>query len=306
MAQKHAATLLAALSAQYKGNFDDFTYKKIVNSHSIYITIIFDAFVRLHGRNTTKQEKKRSIYYFICSSLFDNFWDNHSHSIEELKELSFNSTDYIPKNFDDAIFKFSHEFLLQEVNNLKDYIAVSHLVFNAQHASLQQFDATISNEKIQEITFAKGGNSVLLCKFYVDVAASTQETNCWYLIGTLIQLGNDLFDIYKDTQQDIHTLATRCKNAYELEKVYRTQVTALQQEIKKLPQSKYKKTEFSVSLAATYALGLVALQQLKQLQGNQSELPNFKTVARKLLIVDMQQLKNLIRWITFIYKEAKL
>ncbi|MFY7899856.1 MAG: hypothetical protein ACOVNY_06705 [Chitinophagaceae bacterium] len=305
-ATKHAQSLIAAISKENEGKLDDFTYNKIVSSHNLYITIMFDAFVRLRGRNTSLKEKTRSIHYFICSSLFDNFWDNKSHTLEELSQMSFNTQHYQPKNFDDTVFVQSHLFLLDEVNDKAGYVDVSHKVFNAQAASLQQFNPNITNEQIQAITFAKGGNSVLLCKYYLDIQSSQEESECWFLIGTLIQLGNDLFDIYKDSQQQIQTLGTRCTNAYELEKIYLQQVRKIQALIKKMPFPTFRKTEFSVSLAATYTLGMVALHQLKQTQGKNNQLPNLQTVERKALIVDMQKVRNLLRWLTFIYKEAKL
>jgi hypothetical protein len=304
--KKHSIAILSKIEASLNGKFDAATYKKIVNSHSLYLPIVNDAFALLHGRITNTSEQLRSINYFICSSLFDNFWDDKTHTPEQIEAITFSPHQYQASSFDEKAFLQSHTFLLAQMQDTTAYLQVLRNEFNAQKASMQQFDAAITNETIQHITFEKGGNAVLMCRYYLDVQPTKPEEECWYLLGTMIQLSNDLFDIYKDLQQQIETLPVRCTNAYQMEIFFLQQVNKMKQNINGLPYSKQQKFAFSLSMAATYCLGLTAIEQLKKLQGNATTLPNFTTLPRKALIVDMEKPAVTWQWIKLVYKHTKL
>ena len=59
-------------------------------------------------------------------------------------------------------------------------------------------------------------------------------------------------------------------------------------------------------MSATAILGLVAIKQLKKLQGNASQLQDFKKMERKKLIVDMEKITNIATWLKLVYVHAKL
>jgi hypothetical protein len=301
-----ATTYLHSVEARLNGQFDEFTFKKITKSHSLYLPIVNDSFTALHGRSTNKTEQLRSVHYFICSSVFDNFWDNKTHTAEQIAAIFYQPQQYQPASFDENVFVESHLFLLNEVKRKEAYLQVLDKVFTAQQLSLKQFDKDITNEAIQHITFEKGGNSVLLCNYYLDVEPTKAEEQCWYLLGTMIQLTNDLFDTYKDLQQHSYTLATRCTNVYEVESIYLHQIAQLKHCIAQLPYKKNLKQYFSIVMASTYTLGLVAVEQLKKIQGNNATMPDLRYLPRKALIIDMEKISNVWLWIKLIFKYGKL
>jgi hypothetical protein len=305
-AYKQVSGYLQQLQIQHKGIFDKKTFYKIAKSHSIYLIIINNAFTRLHGRDTNAKEQERSMRYFTCSSLFDNFWDDQSHTVEEIEAMSFKPETYVAKSFDEQVFVASHLFLKADMKRLDEYLQVFNKVVKAQQYSLQQINSTLSDEAVQNITFSKGGNSVLLCRYYLDIEPTKEEENCWYQVGVLIQFTNDLFDIYKDLQDNIATLPNRCIHAYQLEKLYLKQVQILQRNIQHLPYAKSKKQAFSIAMASTYCLGLLAIENLKKIQGNNAAMPLLTSVPRKKLIIDMEKFANLKRWTQLMYQYAKL
>ena len=145
-----------------------------------------------------------------------------------------------------------------------------------------------------------------MCRYYLDIIPTKEEEACWYLLGSMIQLSNDLFDIYKDLQENIQTLANRTVDAHAMQSFYLRQVNSMKQKIQLLPYSATRKEAFSISMAATYTLGLVAIRQLKQIQGNLKSLPALAHLPRKQLIVDMEKPKNICYWIKFLYRHGKL
>ncbi len=304
--KKQSLFVLNQIERSLNGSFDQLTFNKIVKSYSIYLPIVNDAFASLHGRTTNESEQLKSIHYFICSSLFDNFWDDKTYTQNQIEAFTFNPYQYSPQTFDERAYLQSHIFLLDQIKDKDSYFSVLRKESDAQAASMQQFNKTITNEMIQNITFDKGGNAVLLCRYYLEVIPTKEEENCWYVLGKIIQLTNDLFDIYKDIQHDMQTLATRCNNAYTMEVFFLHQIEFMKYNISQLPYTKQKKFFFSLSMAACYCFGLIAIKQLKKIQGSEGSLPDFKTLPRKALIVDMEKISNIWLWIKLIYKHARV
>ena len=303
---RQAETLIRRIELQLEGYFDKVTYHKVVKSYSVYKSIVLDPFSLLHGRRISLIEQERSIHYFICSSLFDNFFDDRLLTVAEIESITFQPESYTAKSFDEKAFLLSHLFLLNGMKDTGEYLTVLRREFEAQRNSLKQFDPTVTDDEIQQITFEKGGNAVLMCRYYLNITPVPEEEDCWFTLGTLIQLSNDLFDIYKDLQDRIHTLPVRCYNAYEMEQLFLNQVGRLKSNIALLPYSGEKKQAFSIAMATTYALGITAIEQLKSLQGKADRLPHFETLPRKALIIDMEKPANRWRWIRQVYRMGNL
>ncbi|BAV06348.1 hypothetical protein SAMN05421788_1076 [Filimonas lacunae] len=301
-----ANKLLAQVEEKLGGTFAPATRKKIAVSYGIYNPMICDVFTRLHGRLTNNAEKEKLIHYFICSSLFDDFTDYDTITLEQLNAISFHPGEYQPTTFDEKAFLQSHLLLRNYVKDKTTYLDINKALYKAQLASKKQYQSQLPQEDIQQITFTKGGYSVLLCRHYLDINATKVEEECWYRIGTIIQLTNDLFDIYKDLQDQITTLPNSMTNAYAFEQFFMQQVTQMKAYIQQLPYSKGLKQQFALSMAGIYAFGFIAIQQLKNIQGNLLQLPDLQTIPRKALIVDMEKKKNLNQWFRFTYKYGRL
>ena len=303
---KWAIEQVKQLENQFHGRLDAPTFNKIVNSYAIYNPMLCDAFALLHGRLTNREERIRMLHYFVCSSLFDNFYDRKELTSQELKKISFDPETYQAKGFDERMFLHSHVLLKNQVGDQQQYEVVTQQLFMAQQDSIKQFEDTITEEEIRNITFAKGGYSVLLCSFYLENEATAAEQQCWYRIGSIIQLINDLFDIYKDLQDGSHTLATRMTNANTFNQFFLELVDRFKEEIRLLPYSPAAKRDFTMSMMGICAFGWIALVQLRAIQGDRLSLPKLETLYRKDLIIDMEKRENLWRWIKWVYHFGKL
>ena len=60
-----------------------------------------------------------------------------------------------------------------------------------------------------------------------------------------------------------------------------------------------------IKLSLIPALGYVALENLKHLQGKNERLNPFKAYLRKDLIIDMEKIKNIVKLIKYSYQIAK-
>lgn len=302
---KWGTQYLHNLEHKFNGKFDERTFKKIIFYYSLKVPAICDAFLYLHHKKTNRQECERLMHYFICSSVFDNFFDREELSDKEIYDITFNSINWTPKNFIERISLHSHLLLISFVENKEYYFSVLKKEYEVQVLSRKQFSSNITNEEIEKITLEKGGNAVLLTSFYLDTVASKHEQEVWYKLGNVIQFVNDLFDIYRDLQNGLQTIPNRLTSIHQFKNYYLQLVNQVTNAIEKIEVKKSRKIVLKISAMGICALGIIAIEQLEKLQGKKDSLPNFKTLQRKDLIVDMEKMKNLFKWIKVVYKLSK-
>ncbi|MDE3235538.1 MAG: hypothetical protein KGO81_06245 [Bacteroidota bacterium] len=305
-AQQHCTAFLQSFEKEHHMHFDAATFRKIVMSHSLYLPIVNDVFAALHGRYTSHKEQESSIRYFIMASVYDNFFDEGALTPEQIRQITFEPYHYPAATADEIAGRAVHLYLLKEVKEQQGYKEAYTKMYEAQCDSKKQFDEQVSNEELYSITTRKGGYSVLMCRYYLDVEASAAEEKCWYTLGSIIQFTNDLYDIYKDLQSGIQTLPSRARKVDDVAILYEQLIANLKNSIQLLPFSFSRKQEFSIGMAATYSFGLVAIDQLKRLQGTDDFLPDLRSIPRKALIVDMHKPANIWRWMKFCYRYSKL
>ena len=142
----------------------------------------------------------------------------------------------------------THLKLLSRVYNKEAYQRVLNNIHQAQIDSLEQLKNDISLERILSITERKGGYSLLMCRHYIEMATNENIDNCWYQLGGMIQMTNDLFDIYKDTMAGIYTFANTQNEFEKIKDQYVSQVHKYNQSIEQLEYDDSKKLIFPLTL----------------------------------------------------------
>ena len=299
------AKLLKKIELKFNGKFQASTYNKIKKFQGIHQYIINDSFAELENRYTNKIEIENNKLYFILAFLYDDLMDDQIVSKEELNEMFLNPTQAKPKSFSELALIDTHLKLLTRINDKEAYHKVLNNIHQAQIDSVQQLKAEISLKNIIDITERKGGYSLLMCKYYIDISSNKNNDDCWYQLGGLIQMTNDLYDIYKDTLAGINTFANTQSSYEKIRDNYESQIHKYKLSIQKLEYKDSKKIKFSIKLSLIPALGYVALENLKRLKGRNELLLPFKDYARKDLIIDMEKIKNVAKLFKYSYQITK-
>jgi hypothetical protein len=304
---KFGENLLRKLELEHNGKFDERTFKKIIFGYSIQIPAIYDGFLGLYNRKSSQQECTNLLHYFICSSVFDNFFDRQELSDQEIYSITFDCQNFSPKTFEQRIGLAAHLYLLNKINltDKQEYLTVLKRAFDVQVASRNQFNPSISNHEIDWITREKGGCALQLCCYYLDKVNSIEEKNTWYALGEVIQFTNDLYDIYRDIQNGLETIPNRLHNISEFKTMFLSLIDHLKNEISNIPVKSNNKLPLKISLMGIAAFGIIAIEQLEKIADKNGNLPNLKTVPRKQLIVDMEKPSMLIKWVKISYKLSK-
>lgn len=302
--KKWGTRYIKQLEQDFGAELNDSVVKRTVVNFTGFVPLVYNAFTRLHGRNSNLAEKERLVLYFLCSVIFDDFTDKKELTDHELYQIYYHPESYQPKRIEEKIFLYAHLQLKSYVRDKAYYQEVLTELFQVQVESANQFNSDISNEDLKRITFAKGGSSTLFCHFYLDIDASELEQKCWRQLGVLFQLTDDLLDIWEDLQSAQDTLPTRIKDSKTFDVFYMQQMEKMKLLIAQLPFSYKYKEQMIFSVVSVCSVGKKAIHQLSLIQGNQSELGDLKQIERKALIVDMAKLSNMLYCSKFAYSTS--
>ncbi|MDX1911057.1 MAG: hypothetical protein SFV22_06210 [Saprospiraceae bacterium] len=146
-----------------------------------------------------------------------------------------------------------------------------------------------------DIHAEKGGCSVLLFRSLLNEPLGRHEENAWFQFGALVQLSDDIFDLWHDHQAGIHTPATQHAGCGAPEAL----ATQFEQQAL-VARDAFLKTSFPAHRIET-ALGLqhilesitrVCLRHYLRLSRRHVRLP---LEDRTLMVVDMQKLHNRLK-----------
>ena len=166
---------------------------------------------------------------------------------------------------------------------------------------MQQTKAGISAQDLEYITYTKGAVSVIIYHQCLNEVADEQMQEVLFLIGSLYQLGNDIFDLYKDVRDNIYTLINTCEDFINFRKNFLERVQLQNQKIMALPYTEKNKKEFCFVMNTINARSVVALDQFVTLQKKMGNKPDWWKLQRKDMIVDMEKPVNFLKWLRYAY-----
>lgn len=298
---------MRSLEQKYNDTFPPEQENKILNYYSLFIpSILCNNYKKLYGEKLTDEERKRVSLFGILTPIGDDLFDIDKLDAESIHMITFAPGEYEARTFSSSVAKEIQHYLLQNVLHKNEYIESAKNVLEIQLETIKQTNPSVSDKEIETITYAKGGYSVIIYHQVLNTPASEQMLKVLFYIGSLMQLANDCFDISKDVNDGIFTLANRCNDYRSLKKLYFERVKETNRLIMALPYSKSKKEEFTIMMHLITARAFVAIDQLITLQDKLGAPLNCLKLERKQLVCDMQKPKNIIRWMIYAYKLPSL
>lgn len=292
-----------SLEERYGGMFAAEQRKKILNYYGLFIpSVLCGSYKRLYAQKLTDEERKRVSLFGILTPIGDDLFDIDKLDANSIRTIAFAPDEYEAKTFSSSVAKEIQSYLLKNVPHKAAYTEAAKNVFEIQLETIRQTNPIISDDEIRNITYAKGGHSVIIYHQTLDEPASAAMFKALFYVGSLMQLANDCFDIYKDIHDGIYTLASRCNDYRQLKKLFINRVKETNRLIMALPYSKKNKLEFSYVMYFIIARAMVAIEQMIKLQNKLGAPVNCLQAQRKQLITDMEKPKNIIKWLYYTYK----
>lgn len=293
-------TILSDLEDFKRTNEHDLTeedFEKITFYYGLAVPVIGELYCLLRGFKISHAERTTLTYLGGTTGLFDDSFDKTGTSKEHLKELINNPSLELARNTrDKLLIKFYLKALNQSpfVTRIKQ---AANSVFDAQVQSKKQTDIATSAQEIVDITHQKGGASILFYRAALEGEINETEQKLLLNIGFIGQLENDLFDIYKDREDGIRTMATISKSITALRSQYESIISETFLIIDQANFPKANKRKFARMLAAVTTRGLVCLDQLEKLE--HKGVFELSRYSRKQLVCNMGAPKNIMRWVVY-------
>jgi hypothetical protein len=180
-------------------------------------------------------------------------------------------------------------------------------VYEAQVNSKKQQDPGCSLSLIHDTTFFKGGTSLLFYRTAFQPSPSESETDLLYKLGGIMQLANDIFDVYKDRENGTRTLVTEAEHIDDITNLLTSQLAGcIKQSVETGFPAKNIKQFLSILSIGIFSRALVCLEQLKGLEASTGNRFQVHQYTRKQLICDMDTLRNILRSATYHKQVMKL
>ncbi len=298
---------LQELEIKHNGKFRDEQKQKICNYYGLFIpTILCSSYKKLQGKRLTDAERKRATLFGILTPVGDDLFDEDKLDIDSIRSITFDPENYRATTFSAQVAKEIQTFLLQDVPNKQAYLESAKNVLDIQIETFKQTDPAISRQQLEYITYTKGADSVIIYHQCLDEVADEKMKEALFLIGSLYQLGNDIFDLYKDVRDNIYTLANTCDDYSLLRKAFLERIKLQNQKIMELPYTDKHKTAFCFVMNTINAKSVVALDQLVRMQKKAGKKINWQLLQRKDMIVDIEKPRNFLKWLYYAYKLPQL
>lgn len=298
---------LDELQKKYAGAFEDEQLKKIRQYYGLFIpTILCANYKQLYDQPYTDAERKRATLFGILTPVGDDLFDIDKLSVAAINQITYRPDSYEAKTFSARIAKEIQSFMLRDVPYQKEYLQAATNVFEIQLETIKQTNPDISDEELERITFAKGGYSVIIYHQIMEKPADDAMWKVLFYVGSLMQFGNDLFDMFKDLRDGIITLPDRCADYTRLRHLFLSRVQECNRLIHALPYRQPKKEEFAIAMHAIISRSMVVIDKMIGLEKQLGKPLNYKTLTRKQLICDMEKPKNILKWLYYSYKLPKI
>jgi hypothetical protein len=236
----------------------------------------------------------------------DDLFDMDKLGIEDIRRITFDPEGYEAQTFSSKVATEIQTYLLRHVPHKEAYLQASKNVLDIQVETIKQTNPFISPSEIERITYTKGAVSVIIYHQSLDDIASPQMLDVLYYVGSLFQLGNDIFDLYKDVRDNIYTLINTCDDYIAFKEKFLQRVKVQNQKIMDLPYPEKNKKEFCIVINTINARSLVALDQFVRLQRKVNSKIDWWQLERQDMIVDMEKPSNFLRWFYYIRRLPSL
>jgi len=292
---------LASAKKNSDNTLDETDFKKITKYYGLAVpAILGEALCVLRGFPMTLRERMACTYQGAMTGLFDDFFDRHDMPDEMLKNFIESPERLVGKNSSEQLFLHFYQNALQHFCDKELTLHYLREVYNAQVESKKQAMPGLTKDEIKKITVHKGAVSVLFYRSVFTNPLSKEEEEALYQVGGLMQFGNDIFDVYKDSLNDIETLVTGAEYINEVRIMFRemtrTSFSAFYRT--SYPRRNIRKFLRLISMSLCGRC-YVCLDQLESKEGYTQNRFSPKQYQRSDLVCDMDKARN--KWRSVLY-----
>ncbi len=277
------------------GTLTEDDFRKILKYYGFGVpAVLAESYATLRGKKLTHEERLASTYQGAATGFFDDFFDKKE--ITETRILQLLETpDIQPENTVEELSLLFYSRFLQVAYDADFVKKTINDIHKNQLDSKRQKQEDISYDEILKITNQKGGNSVLFYRALIAPEISEAEEKALFQMGVAMQMGNDIFDVFKDTHDNIRTIITTATNIEEVRKEFSNNLKQAFLMLENLNFSRLNKQKVMLKLLLSISRVFIALDQYASLQKQTNNIFEPLAYTRSQLICDMEKPSNILK-----------
>ena len=284
------------------GSLDEDDFRKISLYGYAVPAMIGETFCMLRGTKMSEQERLAMTYLGTITGLFDDFFDKKNRSVAEIELLIENPVTTVSSSSYDRLIVTLFNKVLENCEDKNQLKIRCRQVFEAEVQSKKQMLPDIERAELKEIIFQKGGVSMLLYSCALSGSLSEADKTIIFKLGSLGQLENDIFDVYKDYHEGIKTLVTTETRISNLRKIYSGLVEEIFDLVEETNYPYKNKHNFLRIVALVLCRGYVCLDYLEKKEKSTNNIFTVQAYQKKDLICDMETPANFLRLLHYASK----
>jgi hypothetical protein len=253
----------------------------------------------LQGRTRTRREKWCLTNLAALAYFFDDLVDEFRNR-DDSGVLWQDNPEAYGQVADDE-----RQLALHFLQNVYDWLPEGHLdafrttmheVFNVETSGRQVSDNLLTINELSQVTKVKGGGSVLLFRMALTPMPSAAESAAWRAFGGLIQLSDDIFDLWFDHRDGIATLPTWYAHRQQIKALtahYEQEVAAVRAALDTSGWPRHQVREARCVIHYVVSITRLCLGHYERLAAQTGGILPLED--RKALVVDMERWSNRFR-----------
>lgn len=301
--QKELNPFLQTYLSTNDGTIDSEDIRKIEKYYGLAVpAILGEAFAHLRGEPLTDKERLAATFLGASTGLYDDLFDKKELPEDYIDHMFHHTKSIKPQDsFEDMLIAaWTTTQDLSASRQLLAHFAI--IIHKIQIKTKQQQTGNLPMDTIKQLTFDKGGYSVLLYMALFYKTMPLPDEKLFYETGALLQLENDIFDVYKDSKAQIKTWVTHGGDIAVIRTDYEKRWLALKKIIDQTNHPAKGKKAFLGIICAIVSRGFVCLDMLEQRQKENGGTFNPTDFERKQLICDMEKPYNMLKSIHYFCK----
>lgn len=299
---KQIEPILSEARRSNDGSLAEKDFAKINRYYGLAVpAILGEAFAALHKRSLSAAERACLTAQGAMTGLFDDFFDDRYLSDQSIEGI-LNQQQAETVKSTEALFLLFFREALEKAPDASYLRKRLNEVHRAQSDSRLQTISSTNLADIQRITFDKGGFSLLFYRTAVRPPETTAEAQWLFGLGAMMQLSNDVFDVYKDREAGVRTLVTEATHINDIRSLFCATLQSLFQQKSIVQPTAATRSFLSLITLGIFARTLVCLDQLEALQIKTGQRFTVQAYSRQQLICDMDTWANKLKSLRYYQK----
>lgn len=291
---------LSAFKNKNDGSLTPVHFKKITRYYALGVPgILGEACCVLRGKAMSREERLCITYLGGISGLLDDLFDDPRKDESRLKKFILEPEKLVPADTYEELLIYFYRRGLHFSPDPEELKKRALRVFETQQESKKQNYPGLTSEEIKTLTRDKGGTSFLFYRLCLEHPLTASEEKFHFNLGGLMQLGNDIFDVWEDRQARINTTATISTDIRELRNQFVCEMEKSFQALEGTHFEKKNKIRYLQILTLAHSRVFVCLDQFEKLKAFSNDTFSPEKYSRKQLICDMQKPKNQLQAINY-------